>query len=192
MLKLRKSCCIAAALRFYFLYQSEQAQAGSKNYGTSSHAYLVCSCTMTKTYSLLPGDATRGYIWSHIEPNCSIVAACLPTYGNLFTGKHTIFSSLRSFFTLGSRYGSSNSKTRGGDNPSETSILGTANKSNNSRKAWQKLDRSIDNNIVEITAPAPAQRADIDGNEDLEAGMDSVRLVRIDITREFGSEVTMA
>ncbi|MCJ1438188.1 hypothetical protein MMC27_007575 [Xylographa pallens] len=43
---------------------------------------------------------TNGFIWSNIEPNCSVIAACLPTYGPIFAGRRqkggiSFFSSLR-------------------------------------------------------------------------------------------------
>ncbi|KAL2038434.1 hypothetical protein N7G274_008773 [Stereocaulon virgatum] len=158
-------CCVAASVRFYTLYQSERGEAGGKNYDA----------------------ATKGFIWSHIEPNCSVIAACLPTFGNLFTGKHITLSSFRGFFFIGSRSGSSNSNINGG---SENSILGNSNKSQNSRKAWQILDKNVNNNSVEITAQR--QRAKSEEEEDLEAGMEMEmeieRPMRIDVTREFGSE----
>lgn len=45
---------------------------------------------------------TQGFIWSHIEPNCSVIAACLPTYGPFFIGNETkksLFKEIRSFFS---------------------------------------------------------------------------------------------
>lgn len=76
------------------------------------------SSPATKCHSLsspiLPTvNATAGYIWSHIEPNCSVIAACLPTYGPFFTGGRStdsLFKNLRSFLSLGSRSSSSSSK----------------------------------------------------------------------------------
>lgn len=39
---------------------------------------------------------TQSLIWSHIEPNCSIIAACLPTYGLLLKKRRSKFSKMRS------------------------------------------------------------------------------------------------
>jgi hypothetical protein len=65
-------------------------------------------------------------------------------------------------------------------------MLGKSNRSKDSRKAWQMLDKNVDSNSVEVTAQG--QRAGSEVNNDLEAGVEMVRPVRIDVTRGFGSE----
>lgn len=67
-------CCIAAALRIYFLVIS------------GYHKRLP-----------VPEDASQSVVWAQIEPNTSVLAACLPTYAPLFTnGTPTFISKLRS------------------------------------------------------------------------------------------------
>ena len=59
---------------------------------------------------------SRQYIFMMLEPNCSIIAACLPCYGPLLAngkGLSSILSSVRSVFSIRSHgtKGSSNSKS---------------------------------------------------------------------------------
>jgi hypothetical protein len=166
-------CCIASALRFWVLYQS---------------IYQVSVSTSETRYS----GATAGFIWSHIEPNCSVIAACLPTYGTLFTGSYSVNSlvqRLGSFMSLGSR--SSKNKTGGGSNSGTgggTSSLipnasqpGANYEMRSSKNAWQKLDAS--NNSVEITSDRPEFMSD------LEAQKEDRSYYGISVRREFGSQV---
>ncbi|KAF2641483.1 hypothetical protein P280DRAFT_507031 [Massarina eburnea CBS 473.64] len=82
-------CCVAAAVRLYFLYIG---------------IYKVTSSTSENPYE----NVTAGFIWAHVEPNCSIIAACLPTYGTLFhSGRSlsSLFGSVRSIFSISGRSG---------------------------------------------------------------------------------------
>lgn len=57
----------------------------------------------------------KNFIFMILEPNCSIIAACLPTYGPLFRGAwnlQSILRSVRSVFSLQSARGSSGSRSR--------------------------------------------------------------------------------
>ena len=122
------SCCIAAAIRFYYLYKGEPKVQGSP--GHSHYSY-----------------ATREYIWGHIEPSCSIVAACLPTYGPIFIGNKSLerwMNSLRSFMSLRSNSGSS---YRFRTPPDGYERDGVASDSglvldNNKNGQWQKLGKT--------------------------------------------------
>ncbi|PVH94064.1 hypothetical protein DM02DRAFT_618862 [Periconia macrospinosa] len=57
--------CVSAIVRFVFFYNN--AYKLDSNYGRN-------------TYSSI----TVAFIWAEIEPNCSVIAACLPTYGPYF------------------------------------------------------------------------------------------------------------
>ena len=49
--------------------------------------------------------ATNFYIWEHIEPNASLIAACLPTFAPLLNASliKTFSTRMRSFFSSRSR-----------------------------------------------------------------------------------------
>ncbi|KAI1206319.1 uncharacterized protein F4807DRAFT_439697 [Annulohypoxylon truncatum] len=75
-------CCVAAVVRLVFLDQSVRAVIKSEN-----NVYLQ----------------SKQYIFLILEPNCSIIAACLPCYGPLFAGgraPESIVRSVRSIFSL--------------------------------------------------------------------------------------------
>ncbi|CAG9946710.1 unnamed protein product [Clonostachys rosea f. rosea IK726] len=81
-------CCIAAIIRLVFLHQSIHGVLGAEN-----NIFLQ----------------SKQFIFMIIEPNCSIIAACLPCYGPLVSGGHSlgsIFNSIRSMFSLRSGSGS--------------------------------------------------------------------------------------
>lgn len=51
------------------------------------------------------GNVSEMYTWAHIEPSCSILAACFPTYGPLFIGDRftwPLLKSMRSWFSISS------------------------------------------------------------------------------------------
>lgn len=103
--------CVSAIIRFVFLVKSinRLADLGQNQYNS----------------------ITVAFIWAEVEPNTSVVAACLPTYGPLFK-EGTFFPSIvRSVRTaLGMP-----SKTVSGTHPSE------ATNTNNS--GYYELDRTI-------------------------------------------------
>jgi hypothetical protein len=78
--------CVSAIIRFVFLYnQIYRLTDFGKN-----------------TYS----SVTLAFIWAEVEPNCSVIAACLPTYGPLFKeGQFVprIFYSIKSKLGLSSK-----------------------------------------------------------------------------------------
>ena len=130
-------------------------------------------------------EITTAQIWQHIEPSSSIIAACLPTYGNLFAGKPSLFSSLRSFFSLRSWSSSSNGS------PSNEKISGpsASGKSARSGSNWQVLDKNSNNHFVEITSQKISDERGSSAH-DLETGLDT-NPYHIDVTKEFGSEARM-
>lgn len=135
-------------------------------------------CRLTHHVTFLD-IASKGSIWTHIEPNFSIIAACLPTYGN-------ILSSLRSFFPLGSRFRPSDENTSGEKNGSQNPVLGNSSGKHHARKAWQILDENVDSNSVEMSGQKVNERSREEG--DIEAGIEMARLVRIDERRENWSQ----
>ena len=142
--------------------------------------------------------ATKEYIWAHIEPNCSIVAACLPTYAPILPGKASFekwIDILRSFTSLGSRSTNSYASRSGRDvrkdhNTGSNSGLVLDSKSNGK---WQKLDPgSLDGTYehsVDIAGVPMMGREDLGaltGQEDIEAGSHGIAPLKIAVTREFG------
>ncbi|RAH53660.1 hypothetical protein BO85DRAFT_150013 [Aspergillus piperis CBS 112811] len=79
-------------------------------------SFLSKSCVVTWTTGL----QSKMIILVLIEPNCSIIAACLPCYGALFVGATSLKSIIHSFrtvFTVGSQsstYSKSNIRNRNG------------------------------------------------------------------------------
>ncbi|KAI1373813.1 hypothetical protein F4677DRAFT_428336 [Hypoxylon crocopeplum] len=94
-------CCVAAVVRLVFLDQSVRAVVESEN-----NVYLQ----------------SKQYIFLILEPNCSIIAACLPCYGPLFVGgraPESLVRSVRSILSLGSlgSKGSNGSRNASNSNP---------------------------------------------------------------------------
>ncbi|KAH8429149.1 uncharacterized protein LDX57_006819 [Aspergillus melleus] len=87
-------CCVSSAIRFYYIYsdiRKSVANMGADRYTSSATATT----------------------WAIVEPNMSIVAACLPTYGNLFGIAPAVRSAFRSLCTfMSSRGGGSGSGGR--------------------------------------------------------------------------------
>ena len=163
------SCCIAASIRIYYLYQSNHNVLRGRN--ENQYRY-----------------ATGGFIWAHIEPNCSIVAACLPTYGPLFKDNQTFlgwWTSLRSFISSGSQ-SSSGYRARGQASGKEHDGIVSESALALDRRHkghWQKLDKSDTavsdpNNTVIITGETRSK------DHDLEAQHSE----GITIARGFGTE----
>ncbi|KAA6408787.1 MAG: integral membrane [Lasallia pustulata] len=83
-------CVVSSAVRLYFAYELSLA-------GTARH-------TSDNHYSYV---AVNMLIWSEIEPCASIIAGCLPTFGPLVTGGHSIPNLARSIkFHIFKRMGS--------------------------------------------------------------------------------------
>ncbi|KAI1170443.1 hypothetical protein F4777DRAFT_583897 [Nemania sp. FL0916] len=86
-------CCVSSGVRFYYLY-SEISQTTAD---TGMSRYLKVS---------------TAFVWGTVEPNTSIIAACVPTYAPLFAKDRGISTLLANFGSLfrssrGSRKGSS-------------------------------------------------------------------------------------
>lgn len=107
--------CVSAIIRFVFLYNSifRLTNLGKNQYST----------------------ITRAFIWAEIEPNTSVIAACLPTFGPLFKEGGIfprIINSLRS--SLGRSTPGSTQKT-------EPSIL-----SGTTAAGYYELDKVVSTN----------------------------------------------
>jgi hypothetical protein len=79
----------------------------------------------------ITANQSRQYIFMVLEPNCSILAACLPTYGPLFAGgraAESIIRSVRGIFSLRSSMGGSGGRSYP-INLSAPSLPGTRQKS---------------------------------------------------------------
>ncbi|PVI03883.1 hypothetical protein DM02DRAFT_694976 [Periconia macrospinosa] len=90
-------CCVAAIVRLVLLIQVLHTTVSSAQEG----------------YNLLYIQS-KAYIFTIVEPNCSIIAACLPCYGPLarpWGGRapESLVQSVRSVLSLGSRQNSNNS-----------------------------------------------------------------------------------
>lgn len=152
-------CCIAAAVRFWYVYQEIHAASSSRQ--TNRYTYL-----------------TQGNIWAAIEPNCSVIAACLPTFGPLFTNDRSSgsrFRSLRSFLSF-KCWWPIDRKT------AVDSVQNSGRESTNieritAGKAWQKIESS--NNSVNIASARP-ERGNVEAQPELS--------MNILVTRGFGSE----
>ena len=174
------SCCIAAAVRFYTLYHSYHSPTAPAGKLTDPYGRLITSSLKCRILTRVTENATNGFIWAHIEPSCSVIAACLPTYGPFFINSRYslggLLSSLRSFMSLGSRSPSSREEGLISDPKSSGQDLELSN----GRNAWVKLDAGGNN--VEIRGVSRNT-----SESDLEEH--SAMPPRIQVRREFGSEV---
>lgn len=90
-------CCVAAAVRVALINASVRAVIASQSSGFSA-IYL---------------QSTQ-FVFVILEPQCSIIAGCLPCYGPLFAGgraPESLIRSVRSVFSLASRGSTDNSTT---------------------------------------------------------------------------------
>ncbi|THC87715.1 hypothetical protein EYZ11_012837 [Aspergillus tanneri] len=74
------NCCIASIIRFYYVYTEVYESTGS----TGTNRYAV---------------VTPGIIWGTIEPSTSVIAACLPTHGHLFSASRNLSNWARSLWS---------------------------------------------------------------------------------------------
>lgn len=146
---------------------------------------MVTGSTNPDRYS----TATNEFIWAHIEPSCSIVAACLPTYGPFFVGNSTferLVSDLRSFVSIGSRSTGSypsrpsgSGKNKGGMGSDSGLVMDS--KTNGK---WQKLEISAlgDTHSVDIAGGVKTEGGDLEAQEE------GVAPLQIAVTKGFGTE----
>lgn len=111
------SCVVAATTRLVLLDQSIQAVLESRSsvgmslqYASSLPAHF--SLRRRKANKSVLAVQSKQFIFLILEPNCSIIAACLPCYGPLLKagrGPESLIRSVRSMFSLQSRTNSKNS-----------------------------------------------------------------------------------
>ncbi|KAF2689800.1 hypothetical protein K458DRAFT_358875 [Lentithecium fluviatile CBS 122367] len=90
--------CVSAIIRFVLLYRSIYRLT---DYGENQYSSI-----------------TQAFIWAEIEPNTSVIAACLPTYGPLFKEGGLvpfIWQSVRSSLGLSSGTGRDTGRSATGD-----------------------------------------------------------------------------
>lgn len=155
---------------------------------------MVTNSTKVNRYS----NATNEFVWAHIEPSCSIVAACLPTYGSFFAGNHTFekfLTGFRSFISRpagsypsrrsagvsgGSSGGGGSKNSKGGAARSDTGLT-TDSKTNNGK--WLNLG---DTNSVDVAGGAAGELKGLDLEaQELEGGGAPLQIA---VTRGFGTE----
>lgn len=119
------SCCVASSVRFYYLY-SEITQSTAE---TGSDRYT---------------KVTTAFTWGTVEPNASIIAACLPCYGPFFGrggGLRSILDGFKSLWSSYSRGSRTSTKEPGKEIPNEAFPL------QRSSRQWQLIHGSDNYNI---------------------------------------------
>lgn len=95
-----------------------------------------------------------------LEPNCSIIAACLPCYGPLFAGgraPESMVRSVRSIFSLRSRGSSGNSKKSSSKRATSKDTNG--DRSGNDSLIELALDPHTEQNSNYISAQRPSHQS---------------------------------
>ena len=178
------SCIIAAALRIYYV------DASNKRVWQKSGRSLYYG-------------ATQEFIWAHIEPSCSILAACLPTYAPLFAGNKGLercmeyfvnanrtmgrwVSSLTSLNSYGRRSSGNqsreNSRGRGGNASDDESLVNSVRDRHLQKAYIPELQTGDNYQMVTITGGTGAKEGD------LEAQRESSGPLKIAVKKAFGTE----
>ncbi|OGM45778.1 hypothetical protein ABOM_005481 [Aspergillus bombycis] len=118
-------CCIASIIRFYYVY---------------TEVYESTSSTGTNRYAAV----TPGITWGTIEPSTSVIAACLPTYGHLFSASRNISSWARSLWSHVAKRNTVSGDHSSGSGRKSTTILTSIDSSYGSDQShrghhWQRL-----------------------------------------------------
>ncbi|KAF7531226.1 hypothetical protein G7054_g9083 [Neopestalotiopsis clavispora] len=117
-------CCLSSAVRFYFLY-SELNQAVAN---TGPDRYL---------------KTTTAYIWGTIEPNTSVIAACLPCYGPFFVkgqGLNTLLANFKSLFSTSRGGGSRQTAEQSSDDTLPLGTNGSYHLKDAKGRPWERID----------------------------------------------------
>ncbi|KAF2794554.1 hypothetical protein K505DRAFT_374565 [Melanomma pulvis-pyrius CBS 109.77] len=141
--------CVSAIIRFVLLYNSIYRLS---DYGKNQYSSI-----------------TAAFIWAEVEPNTSVIAACLPTYGPLFRGPlfkegnffPAIARSLRSM--LGMTRGSTRGTHPPGTSNTNTSQYYELDKTASNKSTSKNLyprERGTDDQDTDVVADAEAQRKD--------------------------------
>lgn len=155
-------CCVSSAIRFYFLY-SQIRQV------TSGQGYR---------------KITTAYIWGTVEPNTSIIAACLPCYAPLFVKGQGISTLLANF---GSLFSSGRNKAKATQSSDATWPPGT----NDSYEVKESRDVPWD----PLHEPLPTHNVDIERGSGWQVENKSLKDVppnQIKVMRDFTTTDTRA
>ncbi|KAF1953776.1 hypothetical protein CC80DRAFT_595667 [Byssothecium circinans] len=134
-------CVVAASVRFYYSYRQLKV-------------VFLATAQEKGTITVLAS------LWSKIEPSTSIIAACLPTYGTLFsnTGLSSMIRSALSFFSVSSRTAGSfnfskdlNHSDKSGDKNGKWHELTPSNKTDIESSSMQSLTRP-ENGYIRATS----------------------------------------
>ncbi|KAF2732224.1 hypothetical protein EJ04DRAFT_566122 [Polyplosphaeria fusca] len=134
-------CVVAASVRFYYSYRQLS---------------LVFVTTAQEKGTI----TVKASLWSKIEPSASIIAACLPTYGPLFSnfGMSSMIRSTLSFFSISSRTAGSsnfskdaNYNNHPGDKNGKWHELTPSNKTEIESSSTQSLTRP-ENGDIRVTS----------------------------------------
>jgi hypothetical protein len=89
--------CVSAIIRFVLLYNSVYRLS---DFGKNQYSSI-----------------TNAFIWSEIEPNCSVIAACLPTFSPFFKKENGIMRMPKFISSFRSTFGMSSSSENKTDAP---------------------------------------------------------------------------
>ncbi|KAL6873062.1 hypothetical protein J3F83DRAFT_760086 [Trichoderma novae-zelandiae] len=124
-------CCISSAVRFYYLYSEISRTIAA----TGSDRYL---------------NMSAAFIWGTVEPNTSIVAACLPCYAPLFAKAGGLPTLLANFGSLFSSSRGSRAKARNGSDLLESGDSYQLRKANGMSGPWERYDGVLPSYNVDV------------------------------------------
>ncbi|KAL7928810.1 hypothetical protein V8C35DRAFT_317106 [Trichoderma chlorosporum] len=131
-------CCISSAVRFYYIF-TEISQSVA---ATGPTRYL---------------NVSAAFLWGTIEPNASIIAACLPTYAPLFVKAGGIPTLLANFGSLFSSRGGSRAKVRIGSDVLASGDSYQLQKPNSTSGSWERYDGAIPSYNVDVERAKSSQ-----------------------------------
>lgn len=147
------SCCVAAALRIYYLYTVLNLVIRSSNY--SKVCKYTYSLAVEILQQLINADLqSTQFLFIIIEPNCTLVAGNLPAIGPFLHRVKALDNFVVGFRSLGSCYSRSSSETK----------LNRNNSDSESKGADVTVSRA--NSFPIISQPGP-----VDDMRDLHKGM---------------------
>lgn len=123
-------CCVSSIVRFYFLYSEINGAIAV----TGPDRYLKTS---------------TAFIWATVEPNTSIIAACLPCYAPFFAKGRWLPSLWASFGGLFSR-GSKAKAKHSGDDTFPLGSDGSDQIQGNKHRPWELISWSPSSHNVDI------------------------------------------
>ncbi|KAF2967057.1 hypothetical protein GQX73_g6513 [Xylaria multiplex] len=151
-------CCVSSAVRFYYLY----SEISLTSIEMGPRRYLKVS---------------TAFIWGTIEPNTSIIAACLPCYAPLFPKGRGLSTLLANFGTLFSGRRSSRAKEKKGSDLLASDGSYPLQKPNDISGPWEGYDGVRPSYNVDVER-ADSFRADQDPLKDVHHSL-------IKVTRDF-------